>query len=576
MRGVLVLFALLAASASAAAGWRMLPEPAARGESNPMIPLLFAVHLPNMERLAGVVMDRGDPASPNFRKWLTEAEMLEYASAPETTGEVMQTLRNQGAVDVEPIYRGAYVRAIMPRHTVEAAFETRLDLYVHDETQRMLWRAPEHSVPAALRGKVTHVLGLADFPSELRRLACPGQSCPATVRTAYTISPDVPAYAGSVVIFNDVSSGEAYNAGDRSSFLSTYAPGVQVGVQVIGPNTGASSCGGTNYNCAEAALDVQVASALLGNGTVHMFMSTNTVGFDSLFDFFAVLQELVANGTLPVGTVASISYGGDERENSVNYILSMYYESIKASAMGITLVAASGDQGVQGFLSACTEFSPVMPASTPFVLAVGATMGIELGTSEMVCTVANGARITSGGGFSGIIGRGSYQDLRISAYLSNTAGLPSPSLYRAEGRAYPDVAAAGRSFPIVVGGATVYVDGTSASAPVVAAMLARINAEITAFNRTVIGWPHPFLYRLPDSCFHDVVVGDNRCGDTTQSCCASGFPAAPGWDPVTGLGSLNYPCVLSYAKTSSFTSPPSVPPTPTNSAAAHLEWALAA
>lgn len=50
------------------------------------------------------------------------------------------------------------------------------------------------------------------------------------------------------------------------------------------------------------------------------------------------------------------------------------------------------------------------------------------------------------------------------------------------------------------------------------------------------------------AAFHDITVGNNRC---TESGCGLldgciGFNCAPGWDPVTGLGSPVYTEMLKY------------------------------
>jgi uncharacterized protein (DUF2237 family) len=48
--------------------------------------------------------------------------------------------------------------------------------------------------------------------------------------------------------------------------------------------------------------------------------------------------------------------------------------------------------------------------------------------------------------------------------------------------------------------------------------------------------------KLPE-VFNDVVSGDNNCH--REGCCEDGYPAAVGWDPVTGVGTLNF---LAFAR----------------------------
>ena len=52
-----------------------------------------------------------------------------------------------------------------------------------------------------------------------------------------------------------------------------------------------------------------------------------------------------------------------------------------------------------------------------------------------------------------------------------------------------------------------------------------------------LGFVTPLLYGMNSKVFRDVTEGDNRC---SSACCGDyGFAAAAGWDPVTGLGSVD-------------------------------------
>lgn len=62
--------------------------------------------------------------------------------------------------------------------------------------------------------------------------------------------------------------------------------------------------------------------------------------------------------------------------------------------------------------------------------------------------------------------------------------------------------------------------------------------EVTYVNLTQSpGFVNPTLYANPQ-VLHDITVGNN------SGCGTSGFFAASGWDPVTGLGTPNYPAML--------------------------------
>jgi tripeptidyl-peptidase-1 len=83
----------------------------------------------------------------------------------------------------------------------------------------------------------------------------------------------------------------------------------------------------------------------------------------------------------------------------------------------------------------------------------------------------------------------------------------------------------------------ILVGGTSASAPVFASILNRINEERLAVNKSTVGFVNPVLYANPQ-ILHDITTGTN------PGCNTTGFSAATGWDPVTGLGTPNYPEML--------------------------------
>ncbi|KAJ5437704.1 Peptidase S8/S53 subtilisin/kexin/sedolisin [Penicillium cf. griseofulvum] len=110
-------------------------------------------------------------------------------------------------------------------------------------------------------------------------------------------------------------------------------------------------------------------------------------------------------------------------------------------------------------------------------------------------------------------------------------------IYNRIGRAYPDVAAVGDKVVIYNRGMAVAIGGTSASAPVFAGILTRINEERLAAGKSTVGFVNPVLYAHPEA-FFDVTKGTNA------GCNTIGFFAVKGWDPVTGLGTPNYPELL--------------------------------
>jgi hypothetical protein len=177
-------------------------------------------------------------------------------------------------------------------------------------------------------------------------------------------------------------------------------------------------------------------------------------------------------------------------------------------------------------------------------------MGPENGDPEIACQSQLGGVITTGGGFSTYNPTPSWQTDAVNAYFDALDGRNTPtSGFNRHGRGYPDVSLIGVRYQVVIQGEMRNIYGTSASAPVFAAMISLINAARAAKNMTSVGFLNPTLYarggNLTASLFTDVTSGHNRCctsGDASAAvCCESGFHSTEGWDPVTGWGSMRLP-----------------------------------
>ena len=93
---------------------------------------------------------------------------------------------------------------------------------------------------------------------------------------------------------------------------------------------------------------------------------------------------------------------------------------------------------------------------------------------------------------------------------------------------------------IATGGRFSGVAGTSASCPVFAGVVARLNAARAAAKKPRLGWLNPWIYKNPQM-FQDVTRGANGAG------AEKGFPALAGWDPSSGFGTADFPKMLKAA-----------------------------
>jgi len=287
---------------------------------------------------------------------------------------------------------------------------------------------------------------------------------------------------------------------------------------------------------------------------------------------FDVWMANVLNAANPP-LVHSVSYGDDEDSLSLAYMNRVNSEFMKAANRRLSIVFSSGDTGVNSgnpSNSSCTRFVPAFPASSPWVTTVGATqfstqtrkvcnadtfenIGIRCDeVGEIGSSIATGSRITSGGGFSNVFAPQEFQVPFIKKYLDTyTKDIPK-QFYNASGRAYPDVAACGRNFVVVLGKEYVPVDGTSCAAPTFAAVVSLLNGLRLANGSAPLGFLNPYLYAMgqydPNS-FNDIVMGNNQCGEDIRNCCKYGFNAEIGWDPMTGFGTPNFASIVPLLKT---------------------------
>lgn len=344
--------------------------------------------------------------------------------------------------------------------------------------------------------------------------------------------------------------GQFNNQTDLDLYLQTYRP------DATGPATtfeNVNIAGGINKQAhatpselsdglgREGNLDVQIMMGIAyptplttySTGEIHppfhpdLFTPTNTNE-----PFLTWLQYMLALDDLP--QVISTSYGDIEHTVPPAYAQRVCQAFAQLGARGVTLIHGTGDTGV-GRAGMCLsndnstpparEFLTSFPEACPYVTSVGATRGVD---PEIVAyNDRNG--FVSGGGFSKYFARPAYQEQAVKTYLA-THGKQYEGLYNAQGRAYPDVAAQGYRIATVWNQTHYHVDGTSASAPQMAAVVALVNDALLAEGRPPMGFLNPWLYREGWRAFTDVTAG------STKGCNTSGWQAAEGWDAASGFG----------------------------------------
>ncbi|EGG07175.1 putative aorsin endoprotease precursor [Melampsora larici-populina 98AG31] len=256
-------------------------------------------------------------------------------------------------------------------------------------------------------------------------------------------------------------------------------------------------------------------------------------------------------GTVKPANIISISYGMNEADATHAYLTRQCNEYGKLGLMGVTFIFSSGDNGVAGNRGICLNrdgtqsengplFNPSFPGTCPYVTSIGATQlpaGKTVNDSEAACYT----RIRSGGGFSNLFKLPQYQSRVMKTYFKRHPPPYNHNTFNASRstRGFPDISANGANYVVAVVGRFGLVYGTSASAPVVASILTMINDARMARGKKTIGFINPTLYSARfQEAFNDITNGSN------PGCGTDGFSAVPGWDPVTGLGTLDFSKLL--------------------------------
>jgi tripeptidyl-peptidase-1 len=312
--------------------------------------------------------------------------------------------------------------------------------------------------------------------------------------------------------------GQYYKDSDISSFATACSVNVKVDANE-----------GKNGDSAgiESELDIEYIGAVANPVPL-------TVWYQSEYSLLSWIQKV--GSTSGASLVHSVSYGNDEvQQTSTAYMQQVNTQLQMIGAKGISILFASGDQGVWGRSGKASKFHPDFPGGSPYVTAVG---GTDFATYDIGDETA---WASGGGGFSDTFARPSWQDEAVKSYLSSKdANLPASSFYNASGRGYPDVAALGGQktpYCIASGGRFTGVAGTSASSPVVAGVFALLNNERLAAGKPPLGFLNPFIYQNA-AAFNDVTSGKNNAGE------GEGFTAIKGWDAATGNGTPNYEALL--------------------------------
>jgi kumamolisin len=495
---------------------------------------------PNQQIEVSVLLRRGSKSGdlpavdqmasrlPRDRKYLTREEFAKQHGASAQDIEKIRAFAAQYGLKVAS--EDSASRTVKLTGTVQAfndAFGVSLRRYEH-ASGSFRCRTGALTIPADLDGIIEGVLGLDNRPQakphfRLRKKNPSAQAratdvsySPLQVAKAYGF-PSGATGAGQCVALIELGGG--YNAADLTQFFSSLgisAPKVTA-VSVDGAkNSPTGDAGGPD---GEVELDIEVAGAVAPAAQIAVYFAPNT---DQ--GFIDAVTTAVHDATLKP-SIISISWGGPEDSWTAQSRDALNSACQDASTMGVTVLAASGDNGSSDG-SASGNPTVDFPASSPFLVGCGGTKLTISGasiSSEQAWNELSANEGATGGGVSEVFALPGFQQ------SANVPKAPNGFV----GRGVPDVAGdadPATGYNVVVDGQQSVIGGTSAVAPLWAGLFALINQSLGAN----VGYVNPLLYSAKaEATFHDITAGNNGT-----------YSAGRGWDACTGLGSPNGSALL--------------------------------
>ncbi|KAI0752884.1 peptidase S8/S53 domain-containing protein [Daedaleopsis nitida] len=486
------------------------------------ISLTLALPSSNMDGLHAALMDVSDPKSSKYGKHLSKAEVESFvAPKPESVKVITDWLskNNIKANVISP--SGDMLRVNIPVKTANALLAANYTEFMDKRTDKTIVRTLSYSLPADVEEHVNFVYPTTQFigalvptkpPFEVvqppkaisRKRTTPPDLCsqeifPECLQDLYNI-PSAPATNPGNTLGVTAYLSEFATEDDLNVFFEAFRPDVPTTptFDIVSIDSGITTGNGT----LEASLDIQYTTGI-ATGVPTTFYSDGNPFVDGFID---MANDLLDMDELPL--VLSTSYGFDEivfqSDPEIANTLCNAYAQL--GARGTSVFFCSGDNGVYsfGFNSDCTstEFGPTFPSGCPFLTSVGGTEGIP-------------------------------EDAAVQGYLTQL-GSTNAGLFNTSGRGFPDVSAQSVNFITRIAGVFELVLGTSASTPTFASVVALLNDQRLNAGLPPLGFINPLLYSEGASALNDITVGSN------PGCGAQGFPALPGWDPATGLGTPDF------------------------------------
>ncbi len=495
--------------------------------------LSIALKMRDTGKLDSLIAAQNDQSSPLYHRYLTPQEFISRFAPDQTSvAAVVSYLRGQNLLVSSVSPNRLLIHASGSVAAVEHAFNVTLADYVVNG-RTVYAPTSEPSVPAGLAGMILNISGLDNVTHYHRLGSSPvaqteqphqgsnGGNTPDKIRTTYDMKPLLSHGAdgsGQTVALLEL---DGYNPADISTYLNHYNLGSPKYSDVLLDGATNTPSSGS----IEVELDMEQISAFAPGAAQKVYIGVNnTAGVNDLYN--TIVSDDIAK-------VVSVSWGlcepttGDAELDTLDNFFK------QGAAQGQAFFAASGDFGA--YDCGDSNISVDSPADDPHVVGVGGT-SLQTGSdgsylSESAwscssCTQNSLEGIGSGGGLSAHFARPAYQQgLNLTDTHREVPDVSANADPKTGYSAYCTVSAAG-----CPGTGWVTVGGSSAAAPLWAAVAADMNEYLASANKPTLGTASTALYQLYNtpqtySPYHDVTTGNNLY-----------YPATTGYDLVTGVG----------------------------------------
>jgi len=470
------------------------------------------------------------------REYLTHAELEQHYGAAQADLDKVEAYGRQH--DLVVVHRSALERTVTLSGrlgNVLAAFPADVRLY-HSPMGTYRGRTGHISLPEDLSDIVTGVFGLDTRPKSrapfraralAQQNAGPGGS-KGVAATEFAARYRFPTQAGTTTLDGTgqtiaiIELGGGYRHADLAAFFHEIGQPLPV-VSAIGVDHSRNAPSEPRSADGEVMLDIEVAGAVVPKARLAVYFGPN----EGDKGFLDTISAAVYDRQRKPGVI-SISWGASESLNDKQGVEAYHQLFTAAAALGITICAASGDHGTANDTAHTWDGGLHVnhPSCDPMVLACGGTQ-----IDNDVDVAWNDGTPLSQGGWAG--GGGVSIIFPLPDYQAH-ANVPVSLVSGMAGRGVPDIAMSATNYFTRVDSFEGPSGGTSAVAPLMAALIARFN-QAKGKNA---GFLNPFLYANPGG-FTDVVSGTIALNGGPN-----GYAAAPGWDAATGLGTPNGEALL--------------------------------